>query len=80
MQKCGIHHRPRKCLAFNQQCRQCSKIGHFSIGCKVKLNNKDFTRDNKNNVDQNKYVRAICNNGSDNNKQLFCIKTLSVCY
>lgn len=34
--KCGTKHKPRSCPAFGKECRVCSKLNHFEIGCKNK--------------------------------------------
>lgn len=33
-QRCGYSHRYKNCPAFDKECRQCGKKGHFAVKCK----------------------------------------------
>ncbi|XP_050548486.1 uncharacterized protein LOC126910143, partial [Daktulosphaira vitifoliae] len=61
--KCGRHHGPRSCPAFNQKCKICLKFGHFAVGCKSRIV-KDKSN-LSNNVNNNRQVRAITNENNN---------------
>ncbi|XP_050440056.1 uncharacterized protein LOC126845447 [Adelges cooleyi] len=37
--KCNREHGPKNCPAYGKKCNKCSKINHFSVGCKNKKGN-----------------------------------------
>lgn len=51
--RCQKNHKPRECPAYGKKCKNCGKVGHFAVGCRVKTVKEISQNKNDNQIEIN---------------------------